>query len=161
MYLNIVCNEKNSQKHFTLYIHDVHEWIHILYRLHCLYILRYLLTLLIACLTSYCHARVSCWLPTFLQRQLDSLPCGLLLYGLGLCRLCWPQKEEIPKKYRNKYRRYILRICLRSFIIYFIMYLFLLSFCCCSTSVSLFLTHSVSLFHSPSLRKSFRLHFRQ
>lgn len=80
--------------------------MNILYRLHCLYILRYLLTLLIACLTSYCHARVSCSLPNFLQRQLDSPPCGLLLYGLGLCRLCWPQKEEIPKKYRNKYRRY-------------------------------------------------------
>lgn len=106
MYLNIVCNEKNSQKYFTLYIHEVHKWIYILYRLHLLYILRYLLNLLIACLTSYCHARVSCSLPTFLQRQLDSPPCGLLLYGLGLCRLCWPQKEEIPKKYRNKYRRY-------------------------------------------------------
>lgn len=135
-----------------------------LYRLHRLYILRYLSTLLMACPTSRCHARVSCSLPTFLQRQLDSPPCGILLYGLGLCRLCWPQNEKIPKKYRNKYRRYSTCcgfVCVLLLFILLCIYFYCFFVVASPSSLSL----SLSLFRSPplslSLRKSFRLHFRQ
>lgn len=159
MYLNISRNEQNSQKHFTLHIHDVHECIHILYRLHRLYINSDICKLYwwlaprpVVTHESFVHCQLFC------KGNWILLPAAICrMYGLGLCRLCWPQNEEIPKKYRNKYRRYSTCcgfVCVLLLFILLCIYfycLFLLLHLHLSPSLCLSHSHSLSLFLAPEI----------
>lgn len=165
MYLNIFRNEQNSQKHFTLHIHDVHECIHILYRLHRLYINSDICKLYwwlaprpVVTHESFVHCQLFC------KGNWILLPAAYCCMALG-CADCVGHKT---RKYQKNTAINTVdtqhAADLFAFFYYLFYYVFIfIVFFCCSTFISLpisvSLTLTVSL--SFSLRKSFRLHFRQ